>query len=158
VLDDEGRRRLEAAYREFGGEVWRAIMAYAGGRRDVADEAVAEAFAQAGRRLDSVRSLRPWVFRAAFRIASGELRRAGRSTSLAEADAMPVEDAYGTDLVERLAELSPRQRRVFLLRELLGYSTGETAELLGSSEVSVRVHLHAARRRLRELLIAGGEP
>lgn len=155
MLDDEERRRLESAYRDFGGEVWRAIHAYAGGRRDVADEAVAEAFAQAGRRIEHIRSLRPWVFRAAFRIAAAELARRRHAAPLTElGDARELEDGSG-DILDLLESLSPRQRRVFLLREILGFSTMESADLLGSSEVSVRVHLHAARRRLRESLSEG---
>ena len=157
MLDDEGRRRLESAYREFGGEVWRAIHAYAGRRREVADEAVAEAFAQAGRRLDEIRSLRPWIFRAAFRTATAELGRVRRDSPLTELNAIPATEIGRPDILERLVELSPRQRRVFLLRDVLQYSTSETAELLGASEVGVRVHLHAARRRLRELLLMEGE-
>ncbi|MGH2528884.1 MAG: RNA polymerase sigma factor [Actinomycetota bacterium] len=152
MLDDEGRRRLESAYREFGSELWRAIHAFAGGRQDVADEAVAEAFAQAGRRVEAIRSLRPWIFRAAFRIASAELGRVRRASSLSEVGDAPAAEEGSGAILERLAGLSPRQRRVFLLRDVLGYSTRESAELLSVSDVSVRVHLHAARRRLRELL------
>ncbi len=44
------------------------------------------------------------------------------------------------------------QRRAFVLRDVLGFSSRETATLVGSSEVAVRVNLHAARRRLRELV------
>ncbi|MGH2659407.1 MAG: RNA polymerase sigma factor [Actinomycetota bacterium] len=149
MLDDEGRRRLESAYREF--ELWRAILAFAGGCRDVADEAVAEAFAQAGRRLEAIRSLRPWIFRAAFRIATAELVRVRRASPLSVVGDGPTVHE-GTRDVLRLADLSPRQRRVFLLRDVMGYSTSESAELLGVSDVSVRGHLHAAGRRLREFL------
>jgi DNA-directed RNA polymerase specialized sigma24 family protein len=78
LLDEQGRRDLEVAYRTFGPDVWRSVFAYAGGIRDIADEAVSEAFAQAGRRLPHIRSLRPWIYRAAFRIAAGELHRRGR--------------------------------------------------------------------------------
>jgi RNA polymerase sigma-70 factor (ECF subfamily) len=152
VLDDEGRRRLEMAYREFGNDVWRAILAYAGGRRDVADDAVAEAFAQAGRRLKDIRSLRPWVFRAAFRLARAELGRVRGTIPLEGVDAAIAPATEVSDVLGHLDRLSPRQRRTFVLRDVLGCSTGETAELLGSSEISVRVHLHAARRRLRDVL------
>jgi RNA polymerase sigma factor (sigma-70 family) len=152
VLDDEGRRRLEMAYREFGDDAWRAIHAYAGGRSEVADDAVAEAFAQAGRRLDEIRSLRPWVFRAAFRLAAAELVRVRRSVSIEGLETATPADADGREILGHLDRLSPRQRRAFVLRDVLGYSTREAADLLGSSEVSVRVHLHAARRRLRDVL------
>lgn len=130
--------------------MWRAIYGHAGGRREVADEAVAEAFAQAGRRVGEIRDLRPWLFRAAFRIAAGELKRA-RSRGDPAAESVAAHDGTG-ELMELTRRLSNAQRRAFVLRDVLGYSTREAAELSGASEVAVRVHLHAARRRLRELL------
>src|SRR3990170_3129622 len=39
-------RDLELLYRDAGPRLWRAIYGFAGGRRDVADDAVAEAFAR----------------------------------------------------------------------------------------------------------------
>ena len=142
---------LEAAYRSFGDDLWRAILAYSGGRGDVADEAVAEAFAQAAGRLRSIRDLRPWLYRAAFKIAAGELKRRS-SGPAALPDEIPGagsdEEEGMIELMELVRTLTPAQRGSFVLRELLGFTTAESAELLGRSEVSVRVHLHAARKRL----------
>jgi RNA polymerase sigma-70 factor (ECF subfamily) len=140
------------AYREFGDEAWRAIFAYTGSRREVADDAVAEAFVQAGRRLNEIRSLRPWVFRAAFRVAARELGSIRRTVPIDDADEPMAPLGGGRDVLDHLDRLSPRQRRVFVLRDVIGCSTHEVAELLRSSDISVRVHLHAARRRLRDLL------
>lgn len=150
MLDESGRGRLEVAYRSFGDDLWRAIVAYSGGSRDVADEAVAEAFAQAARGLGRIRDLRPWLFRAAFRIAAGELKRRG-VTPIGDPEDRRVDGGTEemTEMMELVHTLSPAQRRAFVLRDLLGYPTSEAATLTGSSEVSIRVHLHAARRRLR---------
>ncbi|MEO8291783.1 MAG: hypothetical protein ABI635_01480 [Actinomycetota bacterium] len=38
---------FDAIYQEHGAQLWRTMYAFAGGRRDVADEATAEAFARA---------------------------------------------------------------------------------------------------------------
>jgi DNA-directed RNA polymerase specialized sigma24 family protein len=121
----------------------------------VADEAVAEAFAQAGRRVEAIRDLRPWLFRAAFRIAAGDLRRAQGSMRHVASEVVASSDGT-TELIELAKRLSNAQRRAFVLRDVLGFSTRETAALTGSSEVATRVHLHAARRRLRELLLEEG--
>jgi DNA-directed RNA polymerase specialized sigma24 family protein len=43
-----------------------------------------------------------------------------------------------------------------VLREIEGLSTAEVAEILGSSEVTVRTQIHRAVARLRELLIKEG--
>jgi hypothetical protein len=45
----------DAIWRGSGATLWRAIYAYSGGRRDVADDAVAEAFAQVMARGSEVR-------------------------------------------------------------------------------------------------------
>ena len=51
-----------------------------------------------------------------------------------------------------LASLPESLRVVFALRELEGRSTEETAAALGLGESAVKVRLHRARLRLRELL------
>jgi RNA polymerase sigma-70 factor, ECF subfamily len=159
VLDEEARLVLERAYRSFAPDLWRVIYAYCGGVGEVADEAVAEAFAQAGRALGGIRDLRPWLYVAAFRIASGELKRRRRLVSLDQVPEKRMErgstessEAAVARLLELLRTISPNQRGTFVLREVYGYSSTETARLLGISEVAVRVHLHAARSRLRAKL------
>src|SRR5437870_8933778 len=68
---------VERIYREDGGRLWRAVLVFAGDP-EVASDAVAEAFAQVLRRGRAVRSPGAWVWRAAFRIAAGELKLRGR--------------------------------------------------------------------------------
>ncbi len=51
-----------------------------------------------------------------------------------------------------LAVLPESLRTVFVLRELQGLSTEETAAMLGLGESAVKVRLHRARLRLREML------
>jgi RNA polymerase sigma-70 factor (ECF subfamily) len=148
-LDHAGQDRLEQAYREHGADLWRAIYAYSGGRRDVADEAVAEAFAQAGRGLLRIRDLRRWLYRASFRIAAGELKR---RELVPRPEAGVVHPVEMTVLMELTRLLSPAQRRAIVLRGVLGFSSRESAGLMGTTEVAVRVHLHRTRRRLRIML------
>ncbi len=55
-------------------------------------------------------------------------------------------------LHDALAELGEKHRVVFLLRDVEGLSTAETAEVLGISEANVKVRLLRARLMLRERL------
>src|SRR6266540_3213109 len=137
-LDQQSRDVLEDAYREFAPDLWRAVCVYAGGVREVADEAVAEAFAEAGGEIGRIRDLKRWLYAVAFRTA--------RSTG-------PGPDAdQVVDLMRELRRLTPNQRGVLMLRDAYGYSSAEAARMLRISEIAVRVHLHAARHRLRARL------
>ncbi len=68
----------------------------------------------------------------------------------------PANSALDTELRNQLEyalqELPENLRVIFVLREMQGMSTSETAALLDLSESAVKVRLHRARLRLRELL------
>ena len=69
---------------------------------------------------------------------------------LPEDELMSTEaQAYMNEAVE---ELPPSLRVVFLLRDIEGLSTRETAEVLDLSETAVKTRLSRARLRLREML------
>src|SRR5262249_9074475 len=52
--------------------------------------------------------------------------------------------------------LPPRQRTALVLRDVLGFHTAEVAEMLDSSEASVKAALQRARTTLGERMPAGG--
>jgi RNA polymerase sigma-70 factor, ECF subfamily len=142
--------RLEQVYREHAAKLWRALVAYTGDR-EIADDALAEAFAQAVGRGKALQTPERWVWIAAFRIAAGELNtrepRSPPSEPLCAPDATEA-----IELVEALTKLSPKQRAVLVLHYYGGYKTREIALIVGSTAATVRVHLSAGRRRLRALL------
>jgi RNA polymerase sigma-70 factor (ECF subfamily) len=128
-------------------------MAYAGDR-SVADDAVAEAFSQALRRGSAILKPDKWVWRAAFRIAAGELKDRRRNAPLLTSDVVHnPEPAW--DLIEALQELSGSQRACIVLRHYSGYSAVEIARMTGSTPPAVRMQLTRGRRRLRALLDGG---
>ena len=141
---------IERLFAKEGKRLWRALVAYSG-NREIASDAVAEAFAQVLARGSAVDSPERWVWRAAFRIAAGELKARSRHRSVA-ADTGYVMPDPPRDLVAALARLSPKQRGALILRFYAGYSTREVAEMLGASPATIRVHISQGRRRLRRLL------
>lgn len=131
--------------------LWRSVFAYAQDRA-ITDDAVAEAFAQCLRRGDGVRDPRAWVWRAAFRLASGELKDRRRTGPLEDADLATHGTEGVGELLSILGGLPGNQRAAAILRWYAGYETDEIAELLGVSRATVRVHLSRARKRLRAQL------
>ena len=60
---------------------------------------------------------------------------------------------------DALATLDEKHRTVFVLRDIEGFSTEETSQLLGLSISNVKVRLLRARLALREQLTAAlGDP
>ena len=141
---------VERVYREEAPALWRAILLFCGDRQ-IADDAVAEAFAQALRRGAEIHSLKKWVWRTAFNVAKGMLKDRAR-TAGSVPDAGYELPPSGAELVQLLQPLSLMQRAVVLLHYYADYPIREVAALLGSSAAAVGVHLHRARTRLRVLL------
>lgn len=137
------------------------------GARDVAQDAFLRAF----RSLSSYRpelSFRSWILKITVnaardhqaRKASWRLRPLADGADIAASGsgAAEVEGALLLEHVRRLAaELSPREREVFVLRDLEGMETEDIAEVLGLEAPTVRRHLARARLRLRELLSVADE-
>lgn len=142
--------RVRSVYCSINARLWRSVFGFSGSA-DVADEAVAEAFAQALRRGDEIRDVEAWVWRAAFAIARGEMAR--RRT-----DDLPVPEGAvdlgepAFELVAALAKLSDADRELLVLCHVAGYTPTELASLLGLRAPAVRVRLLRARRRARPLL------
>lgn len=144
-------RDIELLYREAGPQLWRSIYGFTGGRRDLADDAVAEAFARAIERSATIRDPLAWIYRTAFRIASHELRRERRPPPVP--DPVPgLEPGAMHDVLRALGQLSPSQRAAVLLHDIEGFTSTEIGRMLGISAATARVHVFRARRRLRDLL------
>jgi RNA polymerase sigma-70 factor (ECF subfamily) len=154
TANTRGAERLRVAWETHKDKLWRAVWAWSGDR-EIASDAVAEAFAQAARRGDAIEDVGRWVWRAAFRIAGGLLadrRRDSAGDSNVErrdADTLPDEVVVLLDLLDRLTR---DDRAVVVLAHVGGWSAGQIAELTGSTAGAVRVRLHRARRRLRRAL------
>jgi RNA polymerase sigma factor (sigma-70 family) len=143
-----GHDRVETVYRRVHPRLWRALLAFTGDA-ELASDAEAEAFAQVLRRGDAVDDVAAWVWRSAFRIASGLLAARSLSRDLgAVDDSMPATDSVA-EFLGLLADLSPQQRACVSLRYVGEYTATEIGELLGTSAGTVRVQLSRAHSALR---------
>src|SRR4029453_15836543 len=165
---------LEALFRTQRPRLWGLAYRLTGSAED-ADDVVQEAFVRlvAQTPASPIEELGPWLAGVATNLGIDPVRRR-RSRSYAgpwlpsavetpdpdPLDAQPSADPdpearYGLAesatyaFLLALEALGPRQRAVLLLRDVLGHSARQTADLLGTSEGSVRV-LHLRARRALE--------
>ncbi|MEN9938113.1 MAG: hypothetical protein RLZZ387_4692 [Chloroflexota bacterium] len=145
------------------------------GDPDEAEGALQATFISACAKFDSYEGrggLGTWLYRIATNQALMELRRARPQISIddmaetlgpddvphrlqswpADPAALTLDHELSEQLDAALRALTEGMRTVFVLRELHGLTTEETAAALGLSESAVKVRLHRARLRLRELL------
>jgi len=135
--------------------MWRALYSFTGDR-EIASDALSEAFARALRDDHQIRDPAAWTWRVAFRIASAELRRRANEKAAVADEHYELHDPV-PELMTALAQISPNQRLAVLLHDYADRPTSEIAETLGCSRATVHVHLSQGRRRLRALLEATDE-
>jgi RNA polymerase sigma-70 factor, ECF subfamily len=144
------RQDLELLYVEHGNRLWWALVAFSGDR-EIASDAEAEAFAQALRRGDAIRDPLAWIWKAAFRIAAGELQERGRVVQAASEPSYELPES-AAEVAAALRQLPARQRAAVVLHYYADRPIREIAAILGTSPSTVAVHLHRGRNRLRDLL------
>lgn len=134
---------------------FRAVSAYARRRAAPAEaeDAVAETFLVAWRRLDEVpEHAKPWLLGVARRVLANQRRAAGRRAALSERVARDEGPEPKLDsappVLQALDRLSEADREVLLLTAWDGLSTAELATALRCSRTAAKVRLHRARRRL----------
>ena len=139
----ERRRRFDALFDAHSSD----IVAYCGwraGSPSDAEEAVAEVFLTAWRRLDDVPrgdAARVWLYATAWMVI---------------ALATPFEESPPTDpeeslVHEALRRLGALDREVLVLSEWEGLSPAQIASVLRCPRVTARGRLHRARRRFRTI-------
>jgi len=151
-LDDDASTEHDLAelFRAEAPTVWRALYAFTGGRREIADDALAEAFARALAHAPEIREPLAWVYRVSFRLAAEELRRQRRNAGPPVDEVIDPPEAQ--DVVRALRRLTPTQRAAVVLAYEVDLPVAEVASRLGIRPATVRVHLFRARRRLEQLL------
>jgi RNA polymerase sigma-70 factor, ECF subfamily len=153
VTSDLAVRRVRSVYETDHARLWRSLYAYTGSR-SIADDAAAEAFAQVMRRGDEVRDVAAWVWRSAYAIARGELQVRGRSGGELPDRAAIQHDGDLAAVMAQLQALSADEREILVLCHVAGWKPRELAPVLGIPVGTLRVRLHRATRRARELLTA----
>ena len=134
--------------------------------REDAKDAAQEVFTKLHRslaRFDDERDLGPWLYRVTVNVCR-DVRRRSRGEVAFESGLDVASEATDPEqsaaaqrrrmVLDALGELSQREREVIVLRDLEGRSTEEVAEILGSSEGTVRSQLSTGRTKLKKHVMA----
>jgi RNA polymerase sigma-70 factor (ECF subfamily) len=129
---------------------------------EIAQEGFARAWASPGTPADPV-EFRRWLYRIITNLAHDHFRRQKQMAGL-RVPSSPAPDPVATvekrsideSLEAALGSLSPGEREAVYLRYFEDQSFRETARILGRPEVSVRVVVFRALRKLRQRLEASG--
>jgi len=137
---------------------WRLL-----GRVEDAQDASQEVFLRAFRylrRFDARRPLEPWLMKMTVNVCHDIGRkRQQQPATVRDPDTMrgtgtPHEHLRSEErkrvLHEALQALPEKERAAIILRDLEGLSTAEVAEILGSSEATVRSQISTARVKIRK--------
>jgi RNA polymerase sigma factor (sigma-70 family) len=162
----EQRRRFDELFASHGADVVAYCSWRAGSQAD-AQDAAAEVFLTAWRRLDAVPegdAARIWLYATARKMIANQRRSSRRRAALqerltVEAVSRRGETAPGDTVVhDALRMLEPRDREILLLAEWEGLSPAQIGKVVGCLAVTARGRLHRARSRFRsayEQLLAG---
>jgi RNA polymerase sigma-70 factor (ECF subfamily) len=142
---------LGEVFEAHAAPLYRTILAYTGGRTDVAEDAVGEAFARASAHPGALRDPVAWLYRVAFNVANDEFRRERRRGTAPQAE-RPEPPHEFAGLFDVMKQLPPRERAVMALFYVLDLPVAEVADRMGLASATVRVHLTRGRRRLAVLL------
>ena len=169
--------RFEDLVRKYQQMVYNFGMRMCGEPRD-SEDLVQETFLNVFRYLEGFRyetKFKNWMFRIATTACLKQKRRPKhapeRELSLEafmpqEGDELPdeppdwarapldhvLDQELGRHIQKAIIDLPKKYRMVVALREMEGFSTEETAQILGISATNVKVRLHRARLFLREQL------
>lgn len=171
-LLDRCRRGDRAAFEELVRSTHRRVYTLAFrvvGDRNEAEDVAQEAYLRVYRGLPGFRgdsSFDTWLYRITANAAASHLRRRRRFGDVLDdpEDVVQVPDEASPDPVDRdeiqraLFALPVAQRAVLVMRDAYGFSIAEIAEDLGLSEGAVKVRIHRARRRLKELVYGPAAP
>jgi len=153
---------FEALLRLHEAMVARTALRLTGNRQD-AQDAAQEVFLRLHRSLgqiDDSRNLSGWLYRVTVNVCRDILRKRRNTDSLGDVQvAVPssTEADLGREQQLRLVEdalrtLPEKERAAVTLRDIEGLSTREVAEILRSSEATVRSQISAARLKIRKML------
>jgi len=139
---------FEFLIREYGGYLINVASRYLKNPAD-AQDVVQESYLQVFKNISKFRgesSLKSWLHRITINNALMKIRKDRN---------LKANDELRSTIQNHIMSLPADYRNILLLRDIEGYSTTETAELLEISPSLTKTRLHRARNKLKKLLENG---
>lgn len=152
---------FEVVMRRNNRRIYRAVRAIVRDEAEVEDvmqQAYVSAYAHLGQ-FSGAASLATWLTKIAVNEALARVRKRARfvgepacepSSEASNPEREAASRELGGLLASAIDRLPEHYRTVFVLREVEGLSTAETAECLALTEDAVKVRLHRAKAKLRD--------
>lgn len=173
---------FETLVRDYGGRMLNVARRYLRNEDD-AQDCVQDAFIQAFQRIQDFEgrsSIGSWLHRIVVNTALMKIRATKRRKEESLEDNWTLFDSRGMrveteaeitlstedvlvneesrdNIRQHIDELPDNVRMLLLLRDIEGYRTDETAQLLGMSESNVRTGLHRGRKLLKQMIVKAEE-
>ena len=162
---------FEEVVRATHRQVYTQALRLVGDRQD-AEDVTQETFLRVFRGLSGFRGdaqFETWLYRITANVAMTHLRRRGRFGDLFPEDEderleapsgsqLPADATVGRQaLAAALASLPDPMRVAVVLKDVYGLSCLEISEMEGSTEGAIKVRLHRARKRLKDVLFEQDE-
>lgn len=157
---DEGAI-IDAFYKEFHGAISGQCHSMLDNCQE-AEEAISETYLKALARfskLRSVKSLRNWICKIAFRTCLDRIKRRKRRNELEINEDLqsidPTEEHLVTVIAikQALKKIKPEYARIVVMCDFDGLGQGEVAKQLGITNAALRGLLHRGRRDIKKLLM-----
>jgi RNA polymerase sigma-70 factor (ECF subfamily) len=159
--EDKISTSIEEVYKKYNKMIYQVSFSYMKNPAD-AEDIVADVFVnliKTGVKFQSDEHEKAWLLRTAINLCKNNLKHWRRkSVDIDECENLQSENQFNTsDTLKAVMELPDRYKAAIYLYYYEGYSTAEIARILKKPQSSVRVHLHEARKLLKEVLAENEE-
>lgn len=151
-------QKISGLVEKYSDRIFRLAFSYMKNRPD-AEDAVQDVFVKLMEHnmdFNDTDHEKAWLIRVTINVCKNKLKQFWkRNTSgLFEVEEVSCEDEYISDnfILQAVMHLQEQYREVIHLYYYEGYSTPQIADLIGKHETNIRLMLHRARKKLKEIL------
>jgi len=147
---------ITEVYKKYNKMIYQVSYSYMKNPAD-AEDIVADVFVnliKSGVKFQSGEHEKAWLLRAAINLCKNNLKHWRRkSVDIDGCDNLQSESQFNiSDTLKAVMNLPERYKAAIYLYYYEGYTTAEIAQILKKPHSSIRVHLHEARKLLKEVL------